>query len=96
MLVKKPPSVVEMEGRRRKRKWSRGYVVDTMVAFAAAVALTVLYINAVSWAQAPRRECSTHPSSPTLECRADNGSLKSSHGSSLHSEWEKSSPRAGF
>ncbi len=48
MLTRKPLFVTATPGRRR-----RGFFLDAMVAFAAAVALTVLYIVVVTWAQQP-------------------------------------------
>ncbi|KAK4454170.1 hypothetical protein QBC34DRAFT_392751 [Podospora aff. communis PSN243] len=38
---------------RRGPRRKRGFCIDIMVAFAAAVALTVLYVNVVTWAQQP-------------------------------------------
>ena len=54
MLARNPlsPTVGVSLGRRK-----RGYFIDAMVAFLAAVALTALYVSLVAWAQEPTREC---------------------------------------
>jgi len=56
MLLDKKPPAIAAAGRGTPR--TRGFIIDTMVALTAAIALTVLYLNVIAWAQQPTRALS--------------------------------------